>query len=109
MEKQKDYNVQRNGGGRFSQLMLTSFFLSKWLLLNIILKDFYFTFLLCAYGVCVWSSVPVSAGALGGQKRAADPLELELRPLWSALWEFRELNSDPLQEHYLHLIAEPSP
>jgi hypothetical protein len=46
--------------------------------------------------------------ALSGQKRALDPLELELQPVVSHHMDVRELNLGPLQEQLMHLSAEPS-
>ena len=51
----------------------------------------------------------VQFGAEGGQKRASDPLELELQMVGcESPSGYRELNLGPLHKEHMLLTAEPS-
>lgn len=50
---------------------------------------------------------PHIAGVLGGQKRASDPLNLELRMVELLCWCW-ELNTSHLEEQQMFLTIEPS-
>lgn len=57
--------------------------------------------------MCVWVCAH-ECSARRDQKRALDPLELELQAVLNHLTWFQELNLGSLEERYVLVAAEPS-